>query len=222
MAMKILLVAATPQEIAPLLSSLTRLSENSSFLSVYSHKNIEIHVLTTGVGMVATAYHTAKALRNPYDFAINAGLAGSFNRNLQIGDVVQVYEDEFSELGAEDDNTFIPFEKMNLPGESKITNNNTLKNPFLEQLPGVTGITVNTVHGNDKNIAAVWERHHPFVETMEGAAFLLVCKHEQVPCIQLRSISNYVEKRNREKWNIGLAVKNLNDTLLNFLNTLPA
>jgi futalosine hydrolase len=36
----------------------------------------------------------------------------------------------------------------------------------------------------------------------------------QIPCIQLRSISNYVEPRNRSNWNIPLAIKALNDYLL--------
>ncbi|MNH40683.1 Futalosine hydrolase [compost metagenome] len=51
------------------------------------------------------------------------------------------------------------------------------------------------------------------VESMEGAAFFYVCLSEGVKCVQLRSISNYVERRNRESWNIPLAIKNLNAEL---------
>ena len=45
---------------------------------------------------------------------------------------------------------------------------------------------------------------------MEGAAVFKVCNFFNTPCIQLRSISNYVEKRNKKKWNIPLAIQNLN------------
>jgi futalosine hydrolase len=43
---------------------------------------------------------------------------------------------------------------------------------------------------------------------------------ENVPYIQLRSVSNYIEPRNRASWKIPLAVKNLNDTLINALNEI--
>jgi futalosine hydrolase len=38
-----------------------------------------------------------------------------------------------------------------------------------------------------------------------------------VPCIQIRAVSNYVERRNRDNWQIGLAIKNLNIFALEFL-----
>jgi len=39
-----------------------------------------------------------------------------------------------------------------------------------------------------------------------------------VPCMQIRAVSNYVEKRNRDAWQIGLAIKNLNTFASEFLN----
>jgi futalosine hydrolase len=48
---------------------------------------------------------------------------------------------------------------------------------------------------------------------MEGAAFFMAFNQTNCYVIQLRSISNYVEKRNKEKWNMPLAIKNLNDCL---------
>ena len=32
-----------------------------------------------------------------------------------------------------------------------------------------------------------------------------------IPCLQIRSVSNKVEKRDLQKWDIDLAVKNLNE-----------
>ncbi len=45
---------------------------------------------------------------------------------------------------------------------------------------------------------------------MEGAAFFYACREAQVHYVQIRAVSNYVEKRNRDAWQIGLAIKNLN------------
>ena len=75
------------------------------------------------------------------------------------------------------------------------------------------GITVNTVHGNNTSIQKVSFLFNPDVESMEGAACMMVSKKFGIPCLQIRSISNYVEKRNDEKWNKSLALKNLHDNL---------
>jgi futalosine hydrolase len=45
---------------------------------------------------------------------------------------------------------------------------------------------------------------------MEGASVFKVCEEFDVPCIQIRSISNKVEKRNKKNWDLELAIKNLN------------
>jgi futalosine hydrolase len=55
---------------------------------------------------------------------------------------------------------------------------------------------------------------------MEGAAFLHICNEEKIRCAQIRSISNYVEERNYQKWNFDLSIKNLNDLALEFLSGL--
>jgi futalosine hydrolase len=48
---------------------------------------------------------------------------------------------------------------------------------------------------------------------MEGAAFFYVCSRENIPFLAIRAVSNKVEPRNREKWNIPLAIKNLSEKL---------
>ena len=45
---------------------------------------------------------------------------------------------------------------------------------------------------------------------MEGAACFMVCNKFEISCMQIRSISNKVEKRNKENWDFPLAIKNLN------------
>jgi hypothetical protein len=62
----------------------------------------------------------------------------------------------------------------------------------LRALPAVNAITVNTVHGNERSIAAVIERFRPEVESMEGAGV-----HERLPDEQrdLRPDSRRLEHR---------------------------
>jgi futalosine hydrolase len=215
--MHILLVAATENEIAPLLKELSFLQEVNPNLRNYLFKSLNVDILVTGVGMSATAFQLGKTLGRGYDFALNAGLAGSFNQNLALGDVVHVIEDCFSELGAEDGAGFIPITAMNLGAENSIQNSYPLPNSVLASMPGVNGITVNTVHGEEKSIETVYKRFHPMVESMEGAAFLMACLSEKIPCAQVRSISNYVERRNRAAWNIPLALQTLHSSILAIL-----
>jgi futalosine hydrolase len=55
---------------------------------------------------------------------------------------------------------------------------------------------------------------------MEGAAFHFACLQEKIPFLQLRCISNYVEVRDKSKWNIPLAVKNLNQVLVEVVEAM--
>jgi futalosine hydrolase len=55
---------------------------------------------------------------------------------------------------------------------------------------------------------------------MEGAAVFYVCLKQGIKCIQIRSISNYVERRNRDAWNIPLALNNLHKRSTQLLKEL--
>jgi futalosine hydrolase len=224
--MRLLLVTATEPEIAPLIKELKFLGQVNSQLRNYTHKNCRIDVLITGVGMVATAAWTSRILaQEKYDGAINAGICGSFDRKIALGDVVEIQTDCMPELGAEDDQKFIDIHDLNLlPKDEFPFSNGVLSGSeaalfgTLLKLQKVSGITVNRVHGNENTIAQIVSRLNPQVESMEGAAFLYACAIGNVPAIQVRSVSNYVEKRNRNAWKIGEAVRNLNAELLKYLN----
>jgi len=206
--MRILIVAATPDEIAPLTTSAPSPKRGAR---AFQASGPDVEFLVTGVGMVATAAKTARALAlSRYDLALNFGVCGSFDRRLQPGRVVHVVSDRIAELGAEDDDAFLTVEELGLPGDPAFVNAQPPDIELLQNLPAVSGITVNTVHGNARSIAAIVRRFSPQVETMEGAAFMHACLISQVPFAQVRAVSNVVEKRNREAWNLGEAVANLN------------
>jgi len=172
--------------------------------------------------MAATAFHLGKTLNKKYDLAINAGLAGSFRKNIPLGTVMNVLSDCFADLGAEDGNKFLTAEEIGLKEvanhKSQVTSKGIRK--VLSVLPQVKGITVNMVHGNSASIKKVIKKFNPDIESMEGAAFFLSCNHEKISCIQIRVISNYVERRNKKNWKLKLAVSNLSASIEKILTAL--
>src|SRR6202012_3795070 len=108
---------------------------------------------------------------NRYDLALNLGIAGSFDRDIALGGLVEVTSETLAELGAEDDTKFLPITEMGF-GEATFepsTQLSALYNLFNNfNLKKATAITVNTVHGNEASILKTAERLHPQVESMEG------------------------------------------------------
>lgn len=204
--MKLLIVAATEAEIATTLAHFN-LKASSSFIETE-----KFDVLITGVGMVATAFALGQKLSDKYGLVLNVGIAGSFDRDIQLGELLNITKDVFAELGAEDHDNFIALPQLGF-GENEFSSSGNTE----LTLRKVKGITVNKVHGNAKSIEKIMALYHPQTESMEGAAVFQACAQLYIPALQVRSISNYVEPRNRENWQIGLAVKNLNDWLITFL-----
>lgn len=214
--MKTLLVAATNAEIEPFVLDWQKYSDESQ---------LSVEVLVTGVGMTRTALHLgAKLTETPdFDLILNAGIAGSFDRGIPLGTVVNISEDNMVELGAETEAGFIDLEELGF-GKS------TFHASKLEELPKnlkhhscigdlkiCKAFTVNKVHGRSSSIQNIMQQFPQVqVESMEGAAVLLAASHFGIPCVQIRAISNYVEPRNRDNWQIPLAVRNLNSWLLQF------
>lgn len=192
--MKILLVVATESEII-------------------REKFNNFDILVTGFGMVNTSMNLTKELiKNDYELVINMGVAGAFAKGLEIGTVVEVVEDSFSEIGFEDGLRFKQFVNSELETKYIVQGKTDLQK--------VKGITVNTVHGNMDSIIKIVNRLNPDIESMEGAAIFKVCEVFGVDCIQIRSISNKVERRNKENWRLELAILNLNLEVEKILNIL--
>jgi len=220
--MKTLIVSATHLELKPLLDKAEKIKRIDDKLSAYKLDDVEFDLLCTGVGMVATAFHMGRVLAaNSYDKVINVGIAGSFEKNIPLGTVVEIVEDEFPEMGADDGEHFLSLLDLELieaddfPYQSGVLTNE--QNIWSLSYPKVKSITVNTAHGCEERIAKTEERFRPQVESMEGAAFFYACKTAKIPCLQIRSISNYVERRNKSTWNIPLAIQNLNTEILKFI-----
>ena len=193
----------------------------------YRFGDHDVDVLTTGVGMIATAVWCSRTFAaEHYDLALNVGLCGSFNASLTAPDVVHVTSDRIAELGAEDGDDFLTIHQLQLLGENEfpfdrgmLVNANPPQLPPLTALRSVTGITVNTVHGNERSIAAIRDRFDPDVESMEGAAFMYAGLVAGVPFAQVRAVSNAVVRRNRSEWRIDEAIRALGEQSVKLLES---
>src|SRR5437868_4913490 len=113
--MHILIVTATDAEIAPLVEKLGDGSKSGPRMKTYKRAQQDIDVLTTGVGMVATAAWCSRVLiQSRYDLAFNFGVCGSFDPTLELAEVVHVVSDRMAELGAEDDEAFLTLQQLGL------------------------------------------------------------------------------------------------------------
>lgn len=222
---RLLIVAATPFEIGPLLSHLTDHFQQEAE-GWFVKDNFWIKLLVTGVGQTHTAYFLGRLLQpGAFDMAINAGIAGAFNRSLAIGDVVNVVSERFGDLGVEEaDGRFTDMHELGLiEPDSPPFQFGILHNPEAEKfsfMNQVNGLTVNKVHGYEPSIEKIHKKYGSDIETMEGAAFFLAALYVNVSFLQIRAISNYVESRNRDNWNLPLAIEKLNTTLLQIIEGL--
>ena len=182
--------------------------------------------LVTGPGILATAFAlTRRIAEEKFDLIVNAGVAGAFDgEKLAVGDVVWISKDRVSDMGAEDGPVFRDIIEIGLvkPEEPPFHDGWIYGSvPAEISLPlgitGVTGITVNTCHGEEQSILKVVEKYQPDIETMETAAVFYVCTLLKVPFLCIRGISNRVERRNKSAWNIPLAMDAVRRTLVSML-----
>jgi futalosine hydrolase len=207
--MQILLIAATASEIEP-----------------FTVVNDSIDVLITGVGVPSTIYHLQKRIHQlEYDFIIQAGIAGSFNSNIALGQTLLVKQDCFADLGIEEKGNYTPVFNTAFADKDEFpfTNGwlmNADENLKYLNLPKAKAITVNKVSDSELQKKQFIQTFYADIETMEGAALHYVCLQEQIPFLQIRSISNHVGERDKTKWKMKEAIENLNKELRILINGL--
>lgn len=220
--MNMLIVTATEQEATPLRDKLLQDQDLMNGLS--------LHWLVTGVGLMATSYALMQHLaqnKKP-DLAIQAGIAGSFSSGHPIGSVAAVNTEFYGDLGVMENGKWHDIFDMGLANENLHPwNNKGLHNPheqliLLSQLHTARGISINQISTRPETINQLSEKYHPDLESMEGAAFHYVCLQQNIPFLQLRSISNFVGERDKNKWNIPLAFDALQKALHHLLSAVKS
>ena len=211
---KCLLIASTFAEIEPFLTHFT--GENPAWAG-----ELELDVFVTGVGLTQTAYGLTKqiALKKP-GLVIQAGLAGALDKKTKPGNVYLVSSDRVGDEIVFEKGKLVTMTGLGLRKSSQPPyKNEWLTNPhkaLLKRagLPRVKAISANQVSTDKKTIRAYRDHYKASLESMEGAALHLVCLSEQIPFLQLRAVSNPVGERDKKKWKMKKATRQLNRALI--------
>jgi futalosine hydrolase len=88
------------------------------------------------------------------------------------------------------------------------------------RLDEVTGITINEITTRLQRIDQLKAKYNAAIESMEGASLHYCCLQTSTSFIQIRAISNYIGERDKSKWIIDSALKNLADVILLYVEEL--
>lgn len=214
--MNCLIAAATPIEIAPLLQELSK----------GIREDMEIDMLITGIGLMASTYALQKqiSIKRP-DLIIQAGVGGCFNRKMPLGTVVAIGQDCVADQSVQELKKLKTlFDLQLVPADQFPFKKGWLVNPWKGfrglGLPKVNAISVNEITTDPRRVQQYKKLFAPVIESMEGAGLHYVCLMEQIPFLQLRSVSNYIAERNKKNWKLSEAVTQLNKALLQVLQKL--
>lgn len=215
--MRIVICAATAAEIEPLMA-------HSHNLLPEKPENLNLFYVIHGVGLLSAAVSlTGICLQMKPDLIVQAGIAGSFDQQYPIGSAVLVKDEQLGDMGVYEANGWKDLFDSGLKKESsdaythrKLVNRRI--NDFaLLKLPAVSAVTVNQISTGINHIDMLRRKYQVQIESMEGAALHYTCLKHHIPFLQVRSISNTVGERNKQYWNIPLAIEQLNTTLLTLL-----
>lgn len=212
--MQILLCAATQLELQPTIDHI--------------HQNGlagKVDVLVTGVGLLAATYAlTKKVLTAHPSLIIQAGVAGALDEQLPLGSLVYVGSETVGDEGVKENGNFHSLFSLNLAAPNAHPwHSGRLPNPHLKSLvPAGTkiaaGVTVNEISTDQEQIIYYRDRLGAAIETLEGAALHYIGLLEAIPFLQVRSISNYIGERDKSKWALHEAIKQLNTEVQRILD----
>ena len=232
------LISATQTEAGIIFKNLKKTGPENFYKGKIGKYNV-IHVIS-GIGK-ANAAHAATLLIEKFSPAavINFGIGGAYpSANLRTGDIAIADRELYGDEGLLLKDGFHKTDIMGLPllkkGRKKYFNEFPLNKSLVKKAMKVilphpplakggwgdlkiksgTFVTVSTVTGTDKRARELEKRFNAICENMEGAAVAHVCAMYGIPMLEIRGISNIVEDRNRDKWDIKTAAENCQKIIL--------
>ena len=193
----LLVVVATDNEIRPL----------KQFIS----DSGQLEVLVSGMGSVITAASLSHYLAlsgSNLNGVINIGVGGAYvGSGLNLLDICLAQQDVFGDFGICMDDEILDFDPgVSQPNNPLLFNNelaanskNILHDHNIE-FKKANFVTVNCCSGTKKRGDYLREKFAAGCENMEGAAVAMVCDTFNLPCVELRCISNMVQDRNTAEW----------------------
>ena len=237
--MPILILTATAFEQQILQDQLTHLAQQEVAHNQWTRGilgNQPVILIETGIGLVNTAHALTAALQQiKPDLVIQTGIGGAYlSAHLNIGDVVLATEENYAELGVITPQGWHPANEIGIPvlktdsdyfntyplDQTLVTDaQNALQN-FQEPVTTGPFVTVQQCSGLTEVGNTLAKRFNAICENMEGVAAAQICIQYSVPFLELRAISNQVEDRNKEAWNIPLALKRAQETTAKLIQAL--
>lgn len=167
-------------------------------------------VVVAGVGSAAAAAGTALALAaGRYDLVVNAGIAGGFPGQADVGSLVVASEIVAADLGAETPGGFCSLDELGF-GSARIQPEASIvahvtKELCAAGLPVIAGpiLTLSTVTGTAETAQTLAGRiPGAAAEAMEGYGVGIAAQALGIAMLEIRAISNAVGPRDRSAWRI--------------------
>ena len=237
----ILILSAVEQENSWLRTKLTQ-THNTSYGPVHVTRGTfnrhELAIATIGIGKSNAAGISALLLHNlQADLVIMCGCGGAYpGSGLDLGDIAMASQEFYADEGALTPEGFKSMAELDLPllqhAHNKYFNTFPTSKPLTalaaETLQHgaadrfnqvVTGpfVTVSTCSGTDQRATELENACGGICENMEGAAAAHMCRMFGTPFIELRAISNMVEKRNLHNWDLPGAMQKAQEAVLYLL-----
>ena len=234
------LVSATEKESRAVLKTLRRIKDERLALPVYQgkiRKTNVIHIIS-GIGKTNAA-HAATLLIEKFSpsAVINFGIGGAYpSANLRAGDIAIADREIYGDEGLWLKDGFHKADAIGIPllkkGRKKYFNEFSMDKKLFKKAVNILHITpdasrftikagvfvtVSTVTGTCRRAREIEKRFNAICENMEGAAVAHVCAMYGIPGLEIRGISNIVEDRDRDKWDIKKAAGNCQRALIAFL-----
>ncbi len=242
----IAIVAAVSAETVLLRQSLSpcevrRCGTRELFLgSLFAQKVVLLH---SGVGKInaASAVTALLEIIEP-EVVIVIGCGGAYpGSDLAVGDLVLASEEILGDEGVITSQGFVDFATLGFPllehggpvMEQHFSADPQLLAAAQQPLAAAASlagaklaigpmVTVSTCSGTDQAAQAMVQRTGGICENMEGGAVAQVCRLFEVPFLELRGISNQVENRDLNRWDLPAAARISQRALLAYLKDRQA
>ena len=222
----LLILTATAYEQQRLCESLQEATTQRRGHRAWVHGMIGVkHVVLveTGIGAVNTAQALTVALQEiDPELVLQIGIGGAYlGSGLDKGDLALATEENYGDLGVITPAGWSPADEIGIPVLSSDRDyyNTYPVDPALvtraQHIVEQSGecvvqgpfVTVQQCTGREDIGNELAARFNAICENMEGAAAAHVCTLYAVPFLELRAISNRVEDRNKDAWDIPRAVQ---------------
>ena len=194
----LLAVVATEREAQAVLDGLPGPADHLTVGPFDARGSGPLVVLVSGIGAPAAAAATATALAlGPYDAALSLGICGGFAAaGLDLGDLVVADPVVEADIGVAAEEGWLSLgAQWPSPGARGLAAAIAARHGQV--------LTVNTVTSTDERAAELLRRHPgSLAEAMEGGGVARSAHAFGVAAYEVRSVSNAVGRRARERWDV--------------------